>query len=208
MSQRAWINGVLLGLLAWALIAWGIQSAIAAPLSDTPRFLARYGLIANDVPVLVVPPSELRSAADGQSIDGESHQDRILLNRKAVGIGGVYLARLSLHEWIHQVSMWGWSDEEYGAHWVLGEEWQDIYEEGLVEAAALDLLPNYWRWLTGKRMSAVVWPAYSAHAVSWRVWSARATGKPWRSRAAREWRAEALTWGPAKRMDAIRELEE
>lgn len=212
MSRRAWKWGIPLGLLGWAIIfglIFGCRAA-AAPLSETPSFLARYGLVVNEVPVVVVPASEMRSEkGEGQSIDGESHQDRILLNRQIVEVGGLYLARLALHEWLHQASMWRWPLDEFRTYWVdAGREWGAVYEEGLVEAKALDLLPNYWWWLTGKRLRWDLSPAYSGHVGTWRAWSARATGKPWRSREAVQWRTEALTWGPVKRMEAVRAVTE
>lgn len=61
-------------------------------------------------------------------------------------------------------------------------------EEGVVDALALDLYPAW-----GKAMGVYVWPTapnYPAEVRLVRTASARATGTPWRSRAARLWRRD------------------
>lgn len=93
-----------------------------------------------------------------------------------------------LHEVLHQVSMARGLD---GA----GDM---ALEEGSVEAVAQDLRPVWLRRLIGHDASVAI--AYRGWVSTVRLRSAAATGSPWKSVAAKRWRANLLATAPADRL--------
>lgn len=205
----------LIGLFFWAVVACGAKAA-AAPITDGPAFLAKRGLHtqpATVVGVEMVGDNFLGSGAQGGSTLGKIEIKQDILDR-----GGIMLADLSLHEWLHQASMVVHWDEFWEAMPLEDEAataWERFYEEGPVEAVTVDLLPGWWRYLTGKRLRYVsrvgrfrvdwkpmnsVAPEYLGAAQFWRVCSARQTGARMTSSAAATWRRWLLTQGYAARV--------
>lgn len=188
------------------------------PVTDAPNFLARYGLDAQQVPVVGV------DSVDGTYLSGAqggSFSDRIeIADRVLDGQDRVNLAHVALHEYLHEASMYRHNDE----FWELAPEddgdalvaYEQLYEEGPVEAVAIDLLPNWWRYITGKRLryrakvgpgAYVTWTpiaqvpdAYLGVTQFWRVCSARQTGQRMISPAAASWRRWLLSQGYAQRI--------
>lgn len=92
-----------------------------------------------------------------------------------------------LHEVLHQVSM---------ARGLDGDGDMAI-EEGSVEAVAHDLRPAWLKRMIGRDASVAV--AYPGFVATVRRSSAAATSTPWKSAAARRWRAQLLATPPASR---------
>lgn len=203
----------------WASVAFGAKALAVRPVTDAPAFLAKRGLIANPVPIAIVAAGsgDLDNTTYGAPAQGAAYPDRIVIRDDIAREGGLMLAHVALHEYLHQASQWRWDEVPVIHDLAAYMEWGRLYEEGPVEAVALDLLPAYYRFTTGKtivgrRLGQVYlgWsvdqlapPAYWPYVQMWRVISARATGRPWRSHDAMEWRVALLTWGPAERMAAV-----
>lgn len=93
-----------------------------------------------------------------------------------------------LHEVLHQVSMSRGLDAD-------GDM---AIEEGSVEAVAHDLRPAWLKRMIGRDASVAV--AYPGFVATVRRSSAAATATPWKSAAARRWRAQLLATPPADRL--------
>jgi hypothetical protein len=106
---------------------------------------------------------------------------------------------LLLHEALHQVFIVPYYNTP---EWT---EEQAALEEGLVEAMTYDLAKNYLRFMFGERVARLFDPTsamasvYKDRLVEVRRRSSRATGKPWHSPEAFEWRAGLLRKPPAER---------
>lgn len=212
-------RGTLLCLLIvaplWVAVAFGAKAA-AAPITDAPTFLAKRGLTAQ--PAQIVGVEQVGQNFLGPQATGGSTLGRIEIRQDVLEAGGVRLATLSLHEWLHQSSI----SAHWSEFWQLvpsnpraASEWTFFYEEGPVEAVGVDLLPSWWKFLTGKRLRYVMrvgdlvvdWkpmdavsPDYLPAAQFWRLCSARQTGARMTSPAAATWRAWLLTQGFAARV--------
>lgn len=92
-----------------------------------------------------------------------------------------------LHEVLHQVGMDRGLEDGGEMH----------IEEGVVEAVTHDLRPAWLARTTGRDLAVPV--AYPQWVASVRRASARATGRPWKSAAARHWRARLVAIAPAER---------
>jgi hypothetical protein len=123
-------------------------------------------------------------------------------------VGAAYRDRIELHPdvWrnitrIDETGRDGWGEGATLLHELLHTERDDATPvalgEGIVEAVAKDL---YLPWTRGMRLTVWNWDPiltpYPAEVAAVRKASALATGKPWKSRAARLWRRDL--W----RMDA------
>ncbi len=162
------------------------------PLVSTPDFLAQRGLIALPSTFELAPPSFFADAGypGGHGVAYPAPGGIYVLST----LKGVALSEATLHEWLHKVS------ERTGG---FSNEWGDrdymlTYEEGLIDAVAVDLSVGYWHYLTGRRMGkrdrASTWMSltYPREALIWRVASVRATDSPARSEAASNWRVSVL----------------
>ncbi len=210
MSRRlTWWLAILLSCGFWFGAIYLGGKAAAAPVTDAPAFLAKRGLIANPVPIVSVPLGALDNKTQaGSNADGAAFYDHVAIEDWLLEMGGLPLAAITLHEYLHEASYWRWAPDELDV--IVDARGVKLYEEGLVEAVTYDMLPAWWRYLTGRRLRADVQPGstYFSEVVTWRVWSARATGKPWRSPEAKAWRAAALNWSPTVRMDAANRITE
>jgi hypothetical protein len=92
-----------------------------------------------------------------------------------------------LHEVLHQVGMERGLEE--GGHMSV--------EEGAVEAVTHDLRPGWLARITGRDVAVPV--AYPQWVASVRRASAVATKRPWKSAAARQWRARLVATPPLQR---------
>jgi len=177
-------------LVVLALVVGASTGAAAPSLAEPNPFLANYGLEALPANYSLVPRADLSQydSVEGMAV-GFSDLNMVLVESKLDPLDEV---EISLHEWLHQVSF----KSEYSNSY--SREFNLIYEEGPVQAVTSDLLPNYWHWLTGKRLRSFNTlfyfynPYYPDEVGIWRAASVRATGQPVRSRAAREWRANVL----------------
>lgn len=93
-----------------------------------------------------------------------------------------------LHEVLHQVSM---------ARGLEGDGDMAL-EEGSVEAVTHDLRPIWLKRMIGRDASVAV--AYPGFVATVRRSSAVATATPWKSAAAKRWRAQLLATPPANRL--------
>lgn len=117
-------------------------------------------------------------------------------------LGSLWKARTALHEWLHVVSHYhSWcllDGDEPSSEAYLSRDFVRWYEEGLVEALTLQLLPGYWRDLTGKRigtetLTMMRWSPSYPEAFRWLRAAEQATGTKRFSRASREWLIARLT---------------
>ena len=204
---------VLVALLASLALAG--PAAAAPSLAEPNPFLAHYGLEAGSTSFSLVASSQLAEYQQPGDIvpSGVALPTEVLVDEDLTGLA---LAEVSLHEWNHQVSRKAWKNIDcVRTPGYCERDWIRIYEEGPVQAVTSDLLPNYWRWLTGKKLrsrvqcSAFQFPVdYREEVQIWRAASARATQSSIRSRAAREWRANVLVTPAEDRPALLQSLPE
>lgn len=179
---------------------------VQRPVSDAPAFLARYGLDASAMPPIVLVDRVEDAAGYGDfDVDAAAYPDRIELEPHKGLVDPRYMAADAMHEALHYASFYRWhlrAQTLLDLDRAQAEAWLMRYEEGLVQAVTDALLPNWWRYLTGRRLERG-WRRVSFYEPQVRWWKAlaqRATGASWRSRAGRDWLIGALALGPVERV--------
>jgi hypothetical protein len=174
------------GLVAGAIV----QRATAAPADLVSRTEAWVeGTVGVDLPDRVVAPLEAASCTAGGAGSfgcvGAAYRDRIELHPAVWRSLGV----------IDATGRDGWAEGETLLHELLHTDRDDATPtalgEGIVDAVAKDL---YMPWTRAMGLTHWNWNAsqssYPTELAAVRKASALATGKPWRSRAARLWRRD------------------
>lgn len=212
-GRRLSLPAVLMAVMALALlVAFGVGQATAAPaMTDGPTFLARYGLDASSQPpvriVDRIPGAYAEQFGTAYDQQAQAGFDELLLDLEPndVAVGSRVTAHTMLHESLHYASFWHWVWDFTGVdapRELPAEAWMIRYEEGLVDATADALFPNWWRYLTGRRLDPdwrVTGSLYEPASRWWKALAKKATGESWRSRAGREWLVAAITLAPSER---------
>jgi hypothetical protein len=190
----------ILTIIIIALTAMLPAPAGAASLPETGQFLENYGLVAAPVNYHEVAHDaqildEGLFTAVWQSDDNLDGSADIFIGSQGSWYAPDEVAHAVLHEYLHAAS-YGQQYEVVGKR---SKVFLRLYEEGPVEAVAADMIQNYWRWLTGKRLRRARWvqdhrnsSIYTDAVVAWRQASARATGAPVWSATAKQWRVWVL----------------